>query len=346
MQIARLNTRYQFVGQLDQPAVVAGALDQMLQRIGRRQDTDVHVDGNREAVYIIRRVDSRWLIDSRLLLDDRAEEAWLESSRKAVAEKVRQNDPQDVIRFENQACYVAAFLSALMDGDAWGRWYFFPFKRFRHSSIALIVLQLLQENVEQLDDLLIELNQLGASDAVIDLLDDDSLRLLSRSPTASPHSGARPDVRVHFTTAIDILQQLGWTTSRDPNLMYSQFLLHACAPSDWKNSREHAECVLSAVEFLLEFGTCQPKEFDGDRTALDRLLTSLDWLDCTWLTQQLVFNNHLTNVRSPPNDSVVSADDLTRHNGPSDELSAESDALDNDGAELRSEEGDQGASSS
>ncbi len=140
-----------------------GTLTRRLERVARQelmqayeQALEKHI-GDDPAVVVLRRVrTSQPLRLGQAASDRQLADRWGERLAASVVCRISEAGAGDgdLVRFANQADYQACFLSDLMQGQAWDRWYYGAFRYLRGLSFNDLVRQLLQKNPDHLEETL------------------------------------------------------------------------------------------------------------------------------------------------------------------------------------------------
>ncbi|HEX6863708.1 MAG TPA: hypothetical protein VF414_12865, partial [Thermoanaerobaculia bacterium] len=152
-------------GQLAAP--LAEALDQGL--------------GDDPTVYVLRRIDARLTLGVETgVADDLLARRWSERLAGAVVRGIAQDpgDGANLVRFADQAEYVARFVVDLLRDRAWDRWYYGAFRHLKERGKAGAAGAVLLAHREHLPAILARLRDEGALDALLALLDREALETL------------------------------------------------------------------------------------------------------------------------------------------------------------------------
>jgi hypothetical protein len=99
------------------------------------------VDESDPAVWLIREIELELFLDVGQLDDVVVARVWGERAASAIGERLaRGPDGRDVLRFDDRADYVAAFLLDAVQGRAWDRWFYAPFLSLRALPKGALVL--------------------------------------------------------------------------------------------------------------------------------------------------------------------------------------------------------------
>ena len=135
-RIAHLRSHYRVVGAQVAAPAVASRLDRILRAevIKSYDDALQSALAGDESVYVLRRVKAR----TRIVLDADLTDAavarlWGSHLAAAVMRTIArgEDEPGNVVRFENQADYVASFIVAVLNGTEQGQWFFEAFSELQ-----------------------------------------------------------------------------------------------------------------------------------------------------------------------------------------------------------------------
>lgn len=278
-RIGRFHIEYTFFGQID--AAAAARLDTLVR--DRLPDLLEHaldaVLGGDPAVYVLRRIRVKLAInleqaDFTRLLHDLATQ-----TIRAIVHYLSSTHAGEVVRFENQAKFVASFVAELMRGDAWLHWYFGAFAAYRHQPPAEAALAVLADNVDHLPAILAELHRRDRLDSLLRALGP---QVASLWPIL--FGGASPEALSSLAeTAILLLDSLDvWQQRPDASVLAAEY---AAAPPDWNDPRSLAAAVLDMIQIARRHGWVRAVDLRGEDW--DRALRAFDWLDTAWLRDRL-----------------------------------------------------------
>jgi hypothetical protein len=158
-RIGRLHCRYRVVGANGSANGVAKRLDRLAQeRVARAlEDALEQALSSDPTVYVLRKVNAQ--LGLRLngeLPDTRLAQRWGERLAGAIMLTIARNpdDGANLVRFTNQAEYVARFVMDLLHGKAWSYWYYRAFSSLRHRSTQDILSAVLLDNRDHLPAIL------------------------------------------------------------------------------------------------------------------------------------------------------------------------------------------------
>ena len=189
-------------------------------------------------------------------------------------------DGTNLVRFASTADYLAAFLAALVRGDAWQRWYFSPLRRFARLGLPAVFLSLDAEG-NDMAPVLTALHRCGELGQVAPAIGEEALA------QAWPSSGrARPRQAEWLSLvrlALDLARTLGWDTADHQNLQAVAAALadSAGADLDWADPVGLAHALAKAVRLV------SARASDAGEVSADQLPAWLDWADADALVHGL-----------------------------------------------------------
>ncbi|MEV6304229.1 hypothetical protein AB0M02_32820 [Actinoplanes sp. NPDC051861] len=220
-------------------------------------------------VYVVRRVHVALTHD--LADPDGLAGRWSRCLARAVTATIA-SEPADVVRFDDDAHFRAAFLADLVTGVAWDRWYYGAFTTLRDRDTAGIVRRVLLDADGDAPAVLARLHTAGALGRVLAHLDTESQEQLRRAGLEPP-SSASPLVE----TAMRLADRMGWWTGPRPagNEVLAAFLATAPPPANWRDRTELTNAVLAVLRLLEARGDLRLP----DDASAGIPLPGLDWLD-------------------------------------------------------------------
>ncbi|MBS1789195.1 MAG: hypothetical protein JST85_15830 [Acidobacteria bacterium] len=297
-RIGHLHCRYRIIGGRGS----AGATSVMLDRLAVEDMPEAYdaaldkVFGDDPAVYVVRRVEAEPVfVPGNRLTDPRLTRIWGERLAGAVVRAIARDtdDGDKVVKFTDQAEYVAHFICDFLQGVAWERWFYGAFSALRSLSPPEALHRVLLENREQLSVVLAYLHRERSFDRVLALLDAHMCRTIWEEGLRS-HSAYDPaSLRPIFALALRLVDNLDlWRASRpDGEELFQGYLATTPSPPDWRDRRGLAAALFSAVSFLAARGLLSrigrlPDEPFVAR--LDQSLAEFDWADSDWLRMALL----------------------------------------------------------
>jgi hypothetical protein len=293
-RIGRLRCRYLVAGY-----EVAGRSAQRLDRLAR-DDLPVwlgealgHALRDDQAIYLVRRVESRVALDVRDGLDEPAiARRWAAEIAAAILRAIqdgRNGRDGGVVRFADRPEQVTTFVADLLAGTAWDRWYHGAFAHLRSASLAEGLGQVLLEEGAGRMALLGRLHQAGLLGQVLAVLDPATVVALLPAGQEEP---AGEEAQVPFAAAVRLGERLGlWPgPAPDGRALFRAFLATDPPAVDWRDSRGLTFAVAAGLRFLVAGGHAHPPD-PADPTLAARIEVALgeaDWLDADTLRAELM----------------------------------------------------------
>lgn len=292
IRIAHLACQYHVVGSgaAGGSLVVQSRLDQLAgQRVMSSMEAALEQAlGNDPAVYVFRRVRSSVFLNPHSRTDAWLADRW--GSRLAAALlRTLADDPGDhvnLMRFRDQADYVAHFCIALEQGTAWEDWYLKSFSAYRESGSQHAIGAVLMEHRSQLAAIFGYLHQYGRLKQVLAALDSAAVQTLWSDGVGAARVNDSETLRPLFAAALDLIEQLNlWQVPpRDRESLFLEYLSENSAPADWRDRQGLAAAVLSVLHFMRRRGYLETeREIPPHPDRLETALAHLDWLDTDWL---------------------------------------------------------------
>jgi hypothetical protein len=242
-------------------------------------------------VYVVRRVSARVAILSKHLdLESRIAEQWGHRLCAAVVKSIAEQDRDNVVRFENQAEFVARFLTDLVAGEAWNLWYYGAFHNCREMSIEDAILAVLEENRNWFWEILRRLRQSGILDVVLALLGQrGQKKLWAEIVRGEAREESADAFRIFVLSAFRIVAALDLWSAEPPEetTVVSRYLLTRPTAPQWHSSISLADAVADILRFLLIEGWASlPESLSSDQISRFELTldSTFDWLDKQHLT--------------------------------------------------------------
>ncbi len=202
------------------------------------------------------------------------------AAQLASAVRDPDRDSTGLVRFPSTADYLAAFLAALVCGDAWQRWYFRPLRRLAQLTPPAAFLALDAEGNDMARVLLAlhragELRRVAAAVGEQALAESWPSSRLARSRQAEWLSLVR--------LALDLARVLGWDTvpGQDPQTVAAGLARSADADLDWADPVALARALARAVRLVASPGPAPGEVSPGE------LPPWLDWTDAGALAASL-----------------------------------------------------------
>jgi len=162
LDLERITSRYLVARGHPAPDQIRSRLDALVEsavpdRCGRLLSQVV--DESDRTVWLIREIELELFVDAGQLDDVVLARVWGEQAASAIAGRLAKGpDGRDVLRFDDRADYVAAFLVDAVQGRAWDRWFYAPFLSLRalpKGALVLSTFTTLNEDAFNLIDRLI-----------------------------------------------------------------------------------------------------------------------------------------------------------------------------------------------
>ena len=252
-------------------------------------------------VRVIRSVSSRVaVVSGREILDSKIAIQWGQRLCAAVVESIVAENGDNVVCFENQAEFVASFLTDLTAGDAWSKWYFGAFRSYRELERGEAVLAVLEANREWLLDIFRRLREKNSLETVLSYLDtEQQQRLWMGIVRSAPEREPKEAFQVFIKSALSILDSLQlWSGDRPSEefLLESYLAISPPAPR-WTNAISLADAVADVVQFIIS-RHLEPAvaTLHTDQIArLEKLLSNkFDWLDVAHLLKRVLLTFEAT----------------------------------------------------
>ncbi len=297
-RIGRWNCTYRVMETQPQAMLAVDALDRRVRRsvLDAYEATLEAAFGNDPAVYVVRRLDVALALHVSAEPNEPAlARRWgSRMGAEAVRAIAAAADSANVVRFADEAEFIAHFLADLLRDLAWQRWCYGAFRRFRHTPRNETVLTALREHSRHLAAIFRCLARLGSLRAVVDLLDAKAASALwSEAVRPSVREPDSSEFRVFVLAAVQIAGALGLWIAGPLNGAELLDLYTAKRPQlpDWTDRRSLAAAVWNILRFAERRGQIAiPGEDETEvRWSVQAapLAAALDWLDLEWLRQML-----------------------------------------------------------
>lgn len=249
-----------------------------------------------EAVYVLRRMKvSTLLTGINDSTDAGVARRWAGRLADAVVHIISKDDGDgaNLIRFDDQADYVAHFIVALLQGSAWERWYYAAYAPLRSLSAPAALREVLLDNRQHVPAILGKLHEHGQLDALLAALDEQTRRLLWREDSAAGTRTAPDELRPLFAGALELADQAGlWARGGarpDGEALFEVYASGTNGAIDWRDRRALAFSLFDIMRFLSQRGYLRAANGDEEfLLKLNAALANLDWLDAEWLRAQLL----------------------------------------------------------
>ena len=168
--IERMACRFNIPSGVENPAQVETRLRRIAGRDAPRACGQAlsFLDGADDAVYRIRDLSVDVWVDLQTMTQDQIARRWGHALSVGIAQAIGRAHPQNTIRFDSPRHFVTAFIRDLMDGRAWGRWYYSEFRAMEQLPAARIAVQLLSVRPEWIAPVLADLEPTGHAQRLIE----------------------------------------------------------------------------------------------------------------------------------------------------------------------------------
>ena len=202
LTIANLTANYYVPQGTPDLAALGRRLDRLLQQqlpqaaAGRLQPAPADAD----AVYRIRQLHVDLWFDNHAMADHELVQRTAALTMRTMTHALLHAGPNDVMRYDDYAHFVAAFIGDLLEGQAWSRWMYEEFAPLRNLPVGQITAQLLAARPALLLPVARRLNQTQQLAPLILQLQLADIRLLLRtglgfaSPPALPPAARRREL--------------------------------------------------------------------------------------------------------------------------------------------------------
>jgi hypothetical protein len=270
-RIGRLHCRYQVISTKNVASALTARLDSLVQERMAETVTEAldQVLGDDQTVYVLRQVQSRMAlhVDSSAT-DGQLARRWGEHLAGAVLRGIAgdSNDSTNLIRFIDQADYVAHFVADLLQGRAWDCWFYGSFGGLRSRSMRDALRHVLLDNRDHLPAILSYLQRYGTLDRLLADLDIGTLRLLWSDGLGAYIHPDPETIRPLFAHALRLMDRVNLWTRRSASheALFHSYLAHRPAPADWGDRRGLTVAFLDIVRFLAHQGV-SPSGYCGAR---------------------------------------------------------------------------------
>lgn len=245
-----------------------------------------------DAVYVVRhvRVQTSIVVSDRVSDNSLATNWGFHLARAVVRAISNGTSDGNLVRFENQAEYVARFLVAQLKGQDYAEWYFEGFVDLIELDSRSAINQVLLANRDHLPAILGYVHREGELDSLIAKLDPatkQSLWSTDLAPLYDAEAGRSLfSMAIHLSDRIEVRKR----GQHDTEELFRQYLATAPPPVDWYDPKSLAESVLQVLRFLFVRGHLT-RALWQDATLSSRLsdaLSEFEWLDREWLKAELL----------------------------------------------------------
>jgi hypothetical protein len=251
---------------------------------------------NDPAVYVLRRVSAAFTLDGvKAKTEIALADAWGNKLGAAVMRGIATHaeDGGNLVKFENEAEYVAHFIADLLNDLAWDRWYYGAYSELRGVGKPHAILSLLLDRRELLESIFSYLSRLGCLDRVLGLLDRSAITALWSEAIHPLAKAPFPEeFRLFVRGAICLIDRLSLWADGSPTEsdLLDRYAAERTAKPDWSSRQSLAAVVLNVVRFLVRHDYLR----EPDQTLAVNLSRSrgvvfvdLDWVDTDWLEAEL-----------------------------------------------------------
>jgi hypothetical protein len=247
--------------------------------------------GDDTAVYVLRRVDvALTLAPQPDQADAEIAGRWGRRMAGAVLRSVA-HGTDELVRFADQADYVAQFINSLLHDQARECWFYGAFAHLLPLPKSEAVRRVLLENRPHLGAILGNLQAQAVLDPVLALLGPAGIQAVWAALTDNETLdavGARP----FFAAALRLADRLLlWTGAPAGEAALASYLATHPAAPDWRDHRALAATLRDLLADLRARGYLRDLADPVDPPVAARLtatLAELDWLDSAWLRDQLL----------------------------------------------------------
>ena len=296
-RIGRVHNRYRLIGFREPDSAIVGRLDGLCrERLPLQLDHELdRALGDNPTVYVIRSIKTRLSLDvDGEMTDQRLVKEWAAAIAREVAAAVAglSRSPADVVRFDDQATFVARFLYDVVTAEAWGRWYYGAFERYRGcASPADVVRTVLVDQGGGLPLVLARLQRLGLLTRVLQTLEPVPLRQVWLAVLGQDCNRGPGADRPLVAMAIRLAMRLGvWEgTPADIDEIEMAYSANSPAAADWSDCRALTRAFLDIINFLGDKGLVRSAApfAEAFREGHHGELVEFDWLDAELIRETL-----------------------------------------------------------
>ncbi|MDI9978801.1 hypothetical protein [Rhodococcus sp. IEGM 1307] len=287
-RVATLHRRYRIHGTALDPVGVR-RLDRLAaERISEGLEPALAAFDAEETVYVVRRVHARTTVNLATPSDPALAHRWCRDLGRSVARTIIDDsgDGTNVVRFASDADFVAAFVSDMIAGKAWQRWYFGAFVHHRGESPRTAIEAVLVEYRDRLAAILAALVRRRMLEPMLALIDTKVLALHPASESlAEPDAeGWRPLVAAatHIAGVLDL-----WIAAAPaPEAVLRQWASTGREQPDWRDAAALTDAVMAIIAWFARTGAAHTPD-SQDLLRLDTAEAGLDWLDLPRLRSAL-----------------------------------------------------------
>lgn len=232
-----------------------------------------------QTVYVLRHVGVALTLR---LSDDRLDAQIADSLARrlttSTAQSIVRSADDNLKTFANLAEYTASFVDALLRGQAWAQWYFYPFFRLQTWSVDEAIHEVLLEQRERLPQILAALTPLGTFDLLLQRLAPEIVRDLWQQGLEHAHAAAHREALralvVHLFGVIDTLDL--WAQPRpEPGQAVDDYLAQNDDLIDWRDHGALAHTLGALFHSLVASGYLRRLSAAAARAIEPRLTQAL-----------------------------------------------------------------------
>ena len=152
-----------------------------------------------DRVHVVRSLTTRARVQRSS--DSQATVDWAKNCRESLTKLIASGTDSELITFPNQAAFVAEFIAALLQKNAWNRWYFGTFRNLRSRSTGAAIRTVLNDNTDYIPQILCQLGASGVLDELFAEVDEVTLGEIWAAGTGTSALFDAASVRPLFLTA-------------------------------------------------------------------------------------------------------------------------------------------------
>lgn len=294
-RIAQLHNTYRLMGQTELSADLRDRLD----RIASQQVASAvsgaltELFGGEQTVYVLRNVNaSLWLRWQTDVPDLHLAQRWGQQLAGDIVRHIAHDvgDGHNLVRFDNQAHFVASFIRDLLDGRVWDKWFYGAFHPYRETAVDQTLRQILHANRSHLSAILHQLADAELLEPLLSVLNPASQQELWRDGLKAAPLLDLDGLRALWQTACQLLEQAGLWPHVPPNseALWQAYIATLPFSADWREKRSLAAAVCAIVQFLsYEARPLLPSDDATFQARLQQATQRLAWLDHQWLYERL-----------------------------------------------------------
>jgi hypothetical protein len=207
---------------------------------------------------------------------------WARAAGAAVAALSARGDDRDVVRFPDEASFVAHFVRDLLAGRAWGMWCYGAFRPLRDLSVGAAIARVLTDHALILDAILRALGRDDALEHALATLRPEEARsvwqsTLAHGPQPLDAASALPIAAAALRVARRL--RLLAEPAPEPAQLAAGHGRWAPQPLEWSSRAALADAVCGALAELARAGLLRPTTAEVLRQRAAPAVTDLDWLD-------------------------------------------------------------------